>query len=199
MISTWMCAPRTGAEEHRRWRSRPTLTARQRLRDHGAGMSFSSGRLGTVVTALLVLCLPLSAPAQEEIISKADADRIFGMNRPAWEAHAKLLAPPSGWTMRLLPQSTGTGFAAYDPATGMGLSVQPLYPNDNDPPDMIVVGSWYPAGRLRFTPERVAEIERAAQRDLGPGYTVSASTTRRGEIEGVELLVRRERATLPRS
>ena len=150
-------------------------------------------------TTLLVLCSPLSTYAQDEtIISKADADRIFGMNRPAWEVYAKHLDPPPGWTMRLLPQTTGTGFAAYDPATGMGLSVQPLYPNDNDPPDMIVVGSWYPAGRFRFTPERVAGIERAAQRDLGPGYAVSASTTRQREIEGVELLVTRQRAPQPR-
>lgn len=148
--------------------------------------------------ALVVLSLPPSARSQDEIIiSKADADRMFGMTRPAWEAYAKQMDPPPGWTMRLLPQPTGTGFAAYDPATGMGLSVQPLYRNDNDPPDMIVVGSWYPAGRFRFTPERVAEIERAARRDLGPGYAVSASTPQQGGIEGVELLVTRQRAPLP--
>jgi hypothetical protein len=147
----------------------------------------------SLLSLLLLLCLAVCAQAQSEtIISKQDADMMFGMNRSAWESYAQRMNPPLGWRARLLPQSTGTGFAAFDPATGMGLTVQPLFANETDPPDMIVVGSWYPVGRLRLTPALVADTERAAQRDLGPGYSVSASSAKLPELEGIQLRVSRK-------
>jgi hypothetical protein len=144
------------------------------------------------LSLLLLLCLAVCAQAQvKTIISKQDADKMFGMNRSAWESYAKRMTHPLGWRTRLLPQDTGTGFAAFDPTTGMGLSVQPLFENETGPPGMIVVGSWYPVGRLRLTPALAADTERAAQRDLGPGYSVSASSVKLPGLEGIELMVSR--------
>jgi hypothetical protein len=130
---------------------------------------------------------------QRESISKQNADAIFGMNRRTWESYAKQMTHPLGWRSRLLPQETGTAFAAFDPATGTGLTVQPLFSNDTDPPDMIVFSSWYPVGRLPLTPDFVTDVERVVQRDLGPGYSVSASTAKLPGLEGIELMVNRKR------
>ena len=147
----------------------------------------------SLLVLTLLLCPSVAAAQPETIISKQDADAIFSMNRSAWESYAKRMTHPLGWRTRLLPQDTGTGFAAFDPATGMGLTVQPLFSNDTDPPDAIVVGSWYPVGRVRFTPAFVADVERASQRDLGPRYSVSASSKKLAGLEGIELLVSREK------
>jgi hypothetical protein len=143
---------------------------------------------------VMLLSSAVSAHTQTEtIITKQETDMIFGIKRSAWEAHVRQMIHPKGWRMRLMPQETGTGYAAFDPATGVGLSVQPLFPDETNPPDMIIVGSWYPIGRTRFTPAIVADIEKAAQRDLGPGYSVSAKTASMGNFEGVELMVTRKK------
>jgi hypothetical protein len=58
---------------------------------------------------------------------------------------------------------------------------------------MLVVGSYYPPGFRRFTEEVVKQIERAAQLDLGPAYSVSANHAKLPgtNLEGVELTVMR--------
>jgi hypothetical protein len=53
--------------------------------------------------------------------------------------------------------------------------VQPLFVNETDPPAIIVIGSWYRAGRPRITSALIADIERAARADLGPDYSVEAA------------------------
>jgi DNA-binding response OmpR family regulator len=44
----------------------------------------------------------------------------------------------------------------------------PGLPPKTDPPAIIVIGSWYRAGRLRITPALIADIERAARPTSGP-------------------------------
>ena len=131
-------------------------------------------------------------PLPEKVISRQDADAIFTMTRSQWEDHAKQLAHPLGWPMRLMPIETGTGFVAVDPKTGIRVTLQPLYKTPTDPPEMIVVGSWYPAGQTPITPDFVARVQRAAQEDLGAGYTVTANSGAASGLEGIELLVRRK-------
>lgn len=150
------------------------------------------GRLRQVL-ALLMMLTPLSGVlAAETIISKADVDRIFSMRKTEWDAYAPRIADPT-WKIRLQPTSTGIGVMAFDPSTGMGLSIQPLYPDDKSPPMMLVVGSFYPLGKL---PAHLAvakrDIEQVAQRDLGGKYSVSARYVRPSpSLEGVELTVTR--------
>jgi len=66
-----------------------------------------------VVLCISVLTAPLAAEAQqaaqERIISKPDAEMIFAFTRVEWERYARQVAPPEGWTLRLLPLDTGTG------------------------------------------------------------------------------------------
>src|SRR4029077_577263 len=102
------------------------------------GVSHSDARFWhrrSLLFLMLILCPAVAAAQRETIISKQDADAIFAMNRRAWESYAKQMPHPLGGRMILLPQETGTGFAAFDPATGIGLTVQPLFPNETDPPD----------------------------------------------------------------
>lgn len=53
--------------------------------------------------------------AQERIVNKQDADRIFGFTKAQWNTYAQQIGLPVGWTIRLSPQETGTGVMAYDP------------------------------------------------------------------------------------
>jgi hypothetical protein len=127
----------------------------------------------------------------ETIINKEDTDLIFSLNKPQWEAYAKRMVHPEGWQVRLSPHESGTGVMSYNPKTGLGLSIQPLYGNDTSPPDMLVVGSDFPAGTLpKFTDELKRRMEADAGRDLGPEYSVSARYTALApSIEGIELTV----------
>ena len=105
---------------------------------------------------------------------------------------ARQVAPPDGWTLRLFPYDTGTGLARFNRSTGVGVGVQPLF-TDQGALEMLVVGSYYPPGFRRFTEEVVKQIERAAQLDLGPAYSVSANHAKLPgtNLEGVELTVMR--------
>jgi hypothetical protein len=155
-------------------------------------------RLPRTVSLLLALSLlASSATAQERIISKPFADMIFAFTRAQWENYVRQIAAPEGWTLRLLPQDTGTGLARFNQSSGsgMGASVQPLFTDDQGP-GMLIVGSWYPLGALRITDEVVKKIEQAAQLDLGSAYSVAARYTKLPgtNLEGIELVVTRDTA-----
>jgi hypothetical protein len=99
---------------------------------------------------------------------------------------------PGGWKVQLSRHDTGTAVAAFDPVTGVGLSTQPLYSDATNLPQMLIVGSYYPVGRLgTFTPKRRAELEKAAQADLGSGYTVTVKYFSQAPVDGIELQVMR--------
>ncbi len=128
----------------------------------------------------------------EKIISKTDADHIFSLDRAAWESYAKRMVHPGGWEIQLARHDTGTGVMAFDAATGMGLSTQPLYSDAIKPPMMLIVGSYYPVGILQtLTSKRKAELEKDAQADLGKDYTVTVRYFSEPPVDGIELQVRR--------
>jgi hypothetical protein len=97
-----------------------------------------------VVLALVFLGIGIELQAaQETIISKKDADFVFGLTKSEWEKNApKFFAP--GWEVRLSKHETGTMVVGYDPANGYGMSVQPMYRNDCDKPEMVIVGTISP-------------------------------------------------------
>ena len=143
--------------------------------------------------ALCILFILVMIPgmmAAETIISKQDADHIFSLTKPEWEAYAQKIVYPPNWKVALSPHDTGTGVMAFDTTTGYGLSIQPLYRDDHSPPDMLIVGSYYRAGTLSpFSDKLKKEIEEAAKKDLGPSYSVTATYVQLPPFEGVELTV----------
>lgn len=134
-----------------------------------------------------------SSPTAEKIINKQDADHIFSLNRAGWEAYVKRMIHPDGWKVRLSPHDTGTGVMSFDPNSGFGLSIQPLYNGNEGPPTILIVGSYYPLGTLPdFTEEFKKSLENDAVEDLGPNYSVSASYTKMPPFEAIELTVMRK-------
>jgi len=128
--------------------------------------------------------------ATETIISKKEADHIFSLTKPEWEAYAQKIVYPPDWKVVLSPYDTGTAVMAFDRAGGYGLSIQPLYEDNHSPPAMLIVGSYYRAGTFPpFTEKLKKEFEEAAKKDLGPGYSVTATYAQLTPFEGVELTV----------
>ena len=131
-----------------------------------------------------------SRSASEQILSKQDADYIFGLNRGEWETYAKRMVHPDGWEVRLSRHDTGTGVVSVDPNSGLGLSVQPLFNDNIGPPTMLIVGSYYPLGFLPdFTNDFKNSLEEEASGDLGPTYSVTASYTRIPPFDVIEFVV----------
>ena len=143
-----------------------------------------------LVVALAIGVAFTNAAVADTFISKAEVERVFGMRKSEWEAYAPRLVDPK-WKMRLSRSNTGLGIMAFDPITGLGLSVQPHYVDDKSPPTTLVVGSFYPRGKppARLTASE-KDVERNARRELGTKYFVSA---RHIELppgwEGIELVV----------
>ncbi len=52
--------------------------------------------------------------------------------------------------MRIQPIDTGSVMGAFDQETNIGLTVQPLFKNNDSSPEMIIVGSWFPMGMLKI-------------------------------------------------
>lgn len=128
--------------------------------------------------------------AKETIINKKDADYIFSLTKPQWEVYAQEMVHPDGWEVQLSSHDTGTSVMSYDPKTGIGTSVQPLYMNENSPPDMLVIGSYFPLGtHSEFTDDLKHGIESEAKKDLGSEYKVSVNYTKKLPFKGIELLV----------
>ena len=155
----------------------------------------------TLLLATLTLCTStncgensITEPQPETIISRQDAENIFSLSRSEWDAYAKAMVHPTGWTVALSDLDTGTSVMAYDPKSGFGLSIQPLYPEIQGPPLMLIVGSYYPPGTFtEFTEQLRGDIEEAAQTDLGEKYSVSARLERIApfgtELELIELTI----------
>jgi len=137
------------------------------------------------------------ATAQEPIISKPDADKIFALTREEWERYARQVTAPDGWTLRLQPFNTGTMIVRFNQSTGIGTSVQALFTNDQEPPRRILVGRYYPVGFMRITWEVVKWIEQAARFELGPAYSVWANIATPAipgaNLVAIELIVMPER------
>ena len=133
-----------------------------------------------VLFLTIVATMPIVASAnQENIVNKQDTDRIFSFNRAQWESYARQVTHPPGWKVQLRPLETGTGLMALDLEKGMGLSVQPLFMDEESPPMTLIVGSYYPAGTLpTFSDDLRRQMEASASADLGTAYSVSISFKR---------------------
>ena len=72
-----------------------------------------------ILTLVLMLGVVLSpnGMAQERLVDKQDADRIFAFNKAQWNSYAEQIGYPEGWEIRLAPFDTGMGVGAYDPKT----------------------------------------------------------------------------------
>ena len=153
-----------------------------------------------VAIALLGLLAVAVGPStsQERIVSKQDADRIFGLNRSEWEAEARRMVESRTWKVWPGPGEQGTGVMATDPKTGVGLAVRPSFRDTQGPPETLVVGSYYPSGTFRrFSDQTRREMEAAAGSDLGSTYSVavafSSTTTPAPGFDVVEVIITRTR------
>lgn len=164
----------------------------------------SGGRsrvLGLFVAAfLLTLCVVTAGPSagQERIVSKQDADRIFGLNRTQWEAQARRMVDSQAWKVWPGSGEQGTGVIATDPKTGVGLAVRPSFRDPQGPPETLVVGSYYPVGTFRrFSDQTRREMEAAAGADLGTAYSVavafSSTASPAPGFDVVEVIITRTR------
>jgi len=133
---------------------------------------------GSIIIALIaaLTMMPYSAGSQELVINKQDVDRIFGLKLAEWNAQAKQFQHPLGWEVQVSPPlDTGVIAGAFDPKSGMGLSIQPLFRNGQEPPDMLIVGNYFPPGTFEFTEKMKQGMETATRKDLGVGYSVRIS------------------------
>ncbi len=150
-----------------------------------------------IVLAMIVGVAGPSA-AQERIVSKQDADRIFGLTRTQWEAEARRMVDSQTWKVLPGPGDQATGVIATDPKTGVGLAVRPSFRDAQSPPETLVVGSYYPSGTFRrFSDQTRREMEAAAGADLGKAYSVAVafSSTRSPSpgFDVVEVIITRTR------
>lgn len=145
-----------------------------------------------VLWLLVVISLCQTAPLQGQdkiLLDKKDADYVFSLTRPEWEAAAKKFFR-SGWNFRVIKLESGSGVLGTDPATGIGLAIQPFYTNDHDPPDGVVVGNYFPIGHLPpMTPDMKSQMETQAQKDLGQTYDVSLTYSKMEKIELLEFFL----------
>jgi hypothetical protein len=162
------------------------LSRRERGDDEG-------GRRVKKVFIFLILSFLLSGPtcslAQETIISKSDADYIFTLKKAQWEEYIKQAIHPMGWKVKIHSLDTGSVMGAFDPKTGLGLTVQPLFRNNYSLPEMIIVGSWYPKGMVSITDELKCGIENESKKDLGPEYHISLNHKKEPEWDIIEILI----------
>ncbi len=143
----------------------------------------------TVVLVIGLSTLQGRGEAQETIISKKDADYVFSLTKPEWEKHSKEFFT-SGWIVRSTKHETGIAVMGFDQSSGVGLSVQPFFQNDHNPPDVVIIGNYFPIGTLPpMTDELKKDMEVAAQRDLGSTYSVRLNYTEMGTHEAIELIL----------
>lgn len=123
-----------------------------------------------------IMLVPGLGAGQESIVSRQDADRLFGLTRTQWETEARQMVESQGWKVWPSPGDTGTSIMTLDPITGVGLGVQPVFRDAQGPPVTLVVGSYYPAGTFRrFSEEAQRDLEAAVSTNLGPPYSISVS------------------------
>ena len=126
----------------------------------------------------------------EQIISKQEVDHLFSLTKPQWQTESvkfvALVAP--GSVGKTAEYTSGNLLAAYDPSTGIGRFIQPLYPNEKEPPFLVIVGFYYPPGSLPpMTAELQKDIEMQVQTELGGDYSVQLRYSKTEDHESIEL------------
>jgi hypothetical protein len=131
----------------------------------------------------------MNGTTPEQIISRKDADFVFGLRKDEWEKEVEQFFA-AGWVMRSFEFDTGKQVSAFDPPTGIGLSIQPLYRSNHDLPDMVIVGNYFPVGVLPpMTDEAQKAMEAAAQKDLGATYNVKLVYRRVENLDSIDLVL----------
>lgn len=113
----------------------------------------------------------------ERIISKQEVDQLFALTKSQWNERAIRIGEHG---RILVAQPSGNTLGSFDPKTGMGLSVQPLFSDEARLPDVLIVGSYYPAGTLPPGPveELKKKFESQMRADLGTSYSISVVVTK---------------------
>jgi hypothetical protein len=121
---------------------------------------------------------------------KQEVDTIFGFRKAEWEAEAGEFFSP-GYAIQHGKHDTGLQVIGYDPATGFGFSIQPLYENDVDPPFKVIVGNYFPASQLpALTDEAKGNMIQQAEKHLEGAYTVIiGQPSGMKNIEGIEFVI----------
>src|SRR4030042_3069990 len=135
---------------------------------------------------------PTCLVAKETMISKSDADYIFTLKIPQWEEYIKQAIHPmgwKGWKIKIHSLDTGSAMGAFDPKTGMGLTVQPLFRNNHSLPEMIIVEGWYPKGTITITDEPKRGIKIESNKDLGPEYHIKLNHKKEPKWDIIEILI----------
>jgi hypothetical protein len=128
--------------------------------------------------------------ADEKIVHKLDTDHIFDLNRNQWDVHTQTMVHLDEWEVQLAPKDTGTIVRFIDRKMQMGLTIQPYYPNENSPPEKLVVGSYFRKGTLpAFTERFKKNLESQAAAELGPDYSVTATYNTVQSLEIIQLIV----------
>jgi hypothetical protein len=106
------------------------------------------------------------------IVSKKDVDFLFGLNASGWQQEAKKFFR-CDWSTKVGEGEMSNRIMGFQPSTGMSVSLQPMYSNDDDPPFMIIVASYIPlAGLPPISDEMMQEIRRSLRHNLGAAYDV---------------------------
>ena len=136
-------------------------------------------RAFALFVAIVAIVSSIASAVQETVVNKQYTDRIFSFNRAQWESYVRQIIHPPDWKVRLQLVNTGTALMALDLEKGMGLSVQPLFMDDESPPLILTVGSYYPAGTFPTFPDSLRkQMEASTSEDLGTAYSVSISFNR---------------------
>ena len=127
------------------------------------------------IMSLIYLLTSANIALAESVISKADVETIFKMNKAEWE----LTAPRYtyvGWDTKFKKLETGVIVTAFDKSTGYGLSIQPIYFDNKSGPSSLIVGSFYPYGTMSANFSDIKkDIESDSENDLGEKYKVTAN------------------------
>jgi hypothetical protein len=125
----------------------------------------------------------------ERLPSKQEMDRLFSLTKSQWEVQASSFLL-QGYTMRYFKHDTGVQVIGYERATSFGFSIQPLYANATDPPLMITIGNYFPAGQYpSLTEATKVDITEKAQKQLEGAYVVRVGAPKWGNVEGIEMII----------
>jgi hypothetical protein len=126
----------------------------------------------------------------ERLLIKEEVDTLFSLTRAEWEREAGKFFSP-GYTIQCRKHESGLQVIGSDPATGFGFSIQPLYENDFDPPYMVIVGNYFPAGQLpELTDEAKRDMIQKAEKHLGGAYSLHVGQPPdMNDIQGIEFVL----------
>jgi hypothetical protein len=133
--------------------------------------------------------MPALAINLKPAVGQKDVDFLFGLKTCEWQTHAKEFFA-CDWNTTCGEHQTGNRLIAFHPPTGIGVSVQPMYSNNDDPPFMIIVGHYIPlAESPPITDDAVNRISASVRQQLGAAYNVRCSYSTIEQLGVVEIVL----------